>query len=1234
MAGFDRWSEREMDGLERAIGTGDPQVVIAYLNSIGKTFPPFDEDSKYYYENTLFEVLVRTSSAEEYRELRKIGLPGLEKAGTEILFRTWDNQYFSHNWTDPRLPLPEQEEAIARFIQALLDDGFKLHPGVSEALASSRAVISRSDPSKLVTFFARKMHDNVDLLDGLRAAGYIVVAQSAWQWCEIIDNNNINYAQYCFDNGAALPTKVPLVIGGGVKIEMLNWLFDHGARFAAVFPSACREVLERCLELGIPLAKQVSHAPNPYLTHMATDNTTLASSISGTHQDQSVLRALIDDDSHDFSFRVFDGKLVEYRGTGEEVLIPSGVKTIGKSAFCGNEHVKRVVIPDGVEKLEEYSFIGCPNLEEVFVSSSVNEISSWQEFVDCPRLSRIDVDPNSETFISIGGVLCTKQHSFTAFGKKHVVPEGIVRKYPAAQLQNEVVIVPEGIVRWDNEYVTSNATRLVLPSTMEELGSLITPDGWKQLEAIEVAEGNKHLKVEDGALLCKESKTTWAVVAYPPHAPWNSYVTSDGCTSIRSNVFYGLSSFKAIVGPSVSSVGRRAFRGCGEVEVAGEFLPFDESVFAEELGTALMLPNISIEAVPPKLKGFAATGYMHLVCDGRPLSQQINEGYTKYVRGQKKRLIPLMATDSKVAEYILNEGLIPKKEVPALEELAEKSGNEELKELVRRYASNPKPLAGWREERLGSYGFEVQEEAPAPKVEPLVADLLTRHDISSKIKAQIRKGVQLADGSGVSSPEALQLLVELTSYPRKKARTVRYSSTDYEYLYALDWKTINKLAELLDKKSLSDSLEQLFYGQKVQEALVAVCAFGDDEAVERLVESMKSWDHWDGNGNSRRDLAIARGALLYNDSIEAMRHFESRKMLDVYARERGMSADELRDRTLSDFGFSKEGRRVFDLGTKTVTATIGDDLKIVLFDDGAGKEVKSIPKHGTDPEKAEAAAAELAEMRKQIRTIVKQRKDLLFEDFLSGRERRIGAWKDAYLGNPVLRSVARLIVWQKGDVTFTVSDGKLVDATGAPVKLPAGDVKVAHPIEMTKADVDAWRAYFATRGLKQPFAQVWEKAVPKSSIKKDRYAGYPIPVYRFKGQEKHGIHLDLGEYNDTAVQISFDYDTAECEIKQLEFEWHSLKNRVEIVSFTPRRRSSPRKLNHLVAYLDRVCFYPRLASNDLTVMDDLNDPTLEQLIDYMRIASENGATELAALLLEYREEHFPEYGSVESLLLD
>ena len=60
--------------------------------------------------------------------------------------------------------------------------------------------------------------------------------------------------------------------------------------------------------------------------------------------------------------------------------------------------------------------------------------------------------------------------------------------------------------------------------------------------------------------------------------------------------------------------------------------------------------------------------------------------------------------------------------------------------------------------------------------------------------------------------------------------------------------------------------------------------------------------------------------------------------------------------------------------------------------------VKSIPKKGADPKKYEAAKADFAEIKKNVKKVVKARCDRLFQDFLSGAEYPAKKWRGAYLG--------------------------------------------------------------------------------------------------------------------------------------------------------------------------------------------------------------------------------------------
>lgn len=74
------------------------------------------------------------------------------------------------------------------------------------------------------------------------------------------------------------------------------------------------------------------------------------------------------------SFVVFDDYLEAYTGTDSFVEIPSGVKTIGRSAFDGNSYVSSVKIPNGVAAIEEFAFANCKKLKTVLIPDSVTHI--------------------------------------------------------------------------------------------------------------------------------------------------------------------------------------------------------------------------------------------------------------------------------------------------------------------------------------------------------------------------------------------------------------------------------------------------------------------------------------------------------------------------------------------------------------------------------------------------------------------------------------------------------------------------------------------------------------------------------------------------------------------------------------------------------------------------------------------------------------------------------------------
>ena len=558
-------------------------------------------------------------------------------------------------------------------------------------------------------------------------------------------------------------------------------------------------------------------------------------------------------------------------------------------------------------------------------------------------------------------------------------------------------------------------------------------------------------------------------------------------------------------------------------------------------------------------------------------------------------------------------------------------------------------------------------------LDDLVERELKAHRGAPNCYRTIKRGVALADGSGECSPKTIILLVSRTSYPLARAHVARLSSSGFEsfvpqafntrrndpvfgryieaenvlserdsHLPGHDARVVEAIVTMLDRDALSTYLCELFFDEGLEEALVALCGYGNDEAIQRVVEAMRQWDAYGRGGNvGRKRISVARGAMLHNDSPAAVRCLDAAGLLGEYAQRHGTTVERLRTKQLDAMGFDEEGRLMLDLGGREVVAGISHDLSIVLSDASSGKQLRSLPKGGAEPTKYAEAKVQLAGVRKELKDVVKKQRNGLFEDFLSGRARDSLEWGSAYLDNAMLRGVASLVVWQQGKSSFVVSGGGPVDARGRSKKLGKAPVRVAHPVDMTPSDVESWRSYFAERQLRQPFRQVWERVIPMESVAPDRYEGVLLPVGRLARSERHGIHVHYLTYEASpmrAVEVTFDHAVANVVVREHHEGEDGWKSLVVITDFIPREVSARdvagrRALNHLVGYLDWLTFTPRVATGDLSVMDDLNDPTLEQLIDYANIATENGATELAAALLAYREERFPEYDSVESLLL-
>lgn len=191
---------------------------------------------------------------------------------------------------------------------------------------------------------------------------------------------------------------------------------------------------------------------------------------------------------------------------------------------------------------------------------------------------------------------------------------------------------------------------------------------------------------------------------------------------------------------------------------------------------------------------------------------------------------------------------------------------------------------------------------------------------------------------------------------------------------------------------------------------------------------------------------------------------------------RGITADELADMVVPDFGFDAEGIRRFDWEGGGISAELGADFKLSWFDPETEKSWKSLPANAPD-----AVKEEVKSVTKLIRETVKAQTARLEMSLVRQRRWPVARWKELFENHPLLRSFASGLVWGvydgQGQLLRTFrryANGILADAAGAVEELPETDsmIGMIHPLELTAESLVTWRSHLARMKVKQPFAQL------------------------------------------------------------------------------------------------------------------------------------------------------------------
>jgi hypothetical protein len=313
---------------------------------------------------------------------------------------------------------------------------------------------------------------------------------------------------------------------------------------------------------------------------------------------------------------------------------------------------------------------------------------------------------------------------------------------------------------------------------------------------------------------------------------------------------------------------------------------------------------------------------------------------------------------------------------------------------------------------------------------------------------------------------------------------------------------------------------------------------GDDETARQLYGLLRQWraaldrvrayDAMAMLGDIGSDAALMHLAELARQTRYDDLRTRADRMLGEVAGQRGLSLDQLADRTVPDLGLDARARLTLDFGPRTFEVRMDDHFQPVVHD-AKGKALKTLPKPGAndEPGKAASATTQLKELRKLAKAVATTQVRRLEAAMCAQRRWGTDEFMPFFANHPVLRVFSRPLVWGLFDAanrlegTFRVSaEGELSNLQDDPVKLPeAARIGLPHPLELAALDpalAAAWGVVLADYEVMQPFEQLVRQTFmldPSLRTRRElpQWAGGQVSNAGLMGLESRGWLREVGE---------------------------------------------------------------------------------------------------------------------------
>ena len=207
-----------------------------------------------------------------------------------------------------------------------------------------------------------------------------------------------------------------------------------------------------------------------------------------------------------------------------DLVIPAGMTSIGKRAFCGCSSLTSVTIPDSVTSIDNGAFYNCDGLTSVTIPDSVTYIGEGA-FSGCDNL-----------VITISG---DEKVIYSQDGTTILLCDGSVKDL---------------VISEDVAFINSGAF-----AGCKNVETIVTGDTLMSLSGLPITSALKSITIGNGVTSINENR-------FKNCSNLESVSIGNSVMSIGSDAFYGCSSLASVIIPDgVTSIGYEAFDGCSSL---------------------------------------------------------------------------------------------------------------------------------------------------------------------------------------------------------------------------------------------------------------------------------------------------------------------------------------------------------------------------------------------------------------------------------------------------------------------------------------------------------------------------------------------------------------------------------------------------------------------------------------------------------------------------------------------